>query len=193
MSGARLEPPPVTVTRPGEPPRDGPHLSRPVPRWLATGVLLLTLAVLLVLNAHTAERERRDQLPPAAAARTGVFAVRTDDDGVLFGLRLQNVSGRPFTLLRLAGDGMALSVAGGLPVIVPAHSATELDVTIQLPGCRALPSALAASHRPEPFVPFALRLAGEHAVEGVVPVWTEPSAPLHRMLRAFAAQVCPRS
>jgi hypothetical protein len=59
---------------------------------------------------------------------------------VRFTLQVHNQSARPVTLMNVTSPGLALSVRGGIPVLIPASSTMALSMAVALPACSRLPA-----------------------------------------------------
>jgi hypothetical protein len=129
-------------------------------------------------------------LSASEAAQPHVVAVTSQSRyGVDFRLRVQNRSGRPFTLHDIVGVALAFGVEGGLPTVVPAHGDLVLMVGVSLPKCGALPPA------GQPSVPiygsFSLELSDANGNAESLPYLTDNGDPLHPALIALKERICP--
>jgi hypothetical protein len=129
-------------------------------------------------------------LTPAEAAEPKVLAVTSQDRyGVDFRLRLRNRSPRPITLNDIVGVALAFGVRGGLPEVIAPYDEQELDVTVALQACGALPPV------GEPGVPlygsFSLELSDADGNAGSLPYLTDNGDPLHPALVALRSRMCP--
>jgi hypothetical protein len=176
---------PFTARCPVPPEERDRRLSLVVPIAPASGRVR---DVAIYINEHLLwDLSRRacnfDPLIDGAAPLVGdVAATRY---GVTFTLSLTNHSDRPLDIVNLTSPGLALSVRGGVPVVVPPYGAAQLAVTVALPACSRLPTGPG-------YGAIALEVRGENGGLQNQPV-TGGSDDLRFALGQLRTRICPRS